>query len=294
MQQHHFLHFSKGERRGVITLVVLIVLVRLLPYVYEIWFAPFPQMPEVQITALEPDTSFTANRYEESKRKESEFKTQKKAKRFYFDPNELSQSGFEELGLNTYLAQRIVRYREKGGRFYKADDLFRIYGMDSSMANSLLPWVQIRKAAHQPEKISRPAPVQYSRIDINTADSAAWESLPGIGPKLAARIITFREKLGGFYSIDQIGETYGLADSVFLKFKNRLQRGPYALRKMNINNADKETLQAHPYIRYKLAALIIAYRNQHGNFEKISDLEKIPGCDTALLKKLEPYLNFSP
>ena len=64
---------------------------------------------------------------------------------------------------------------------------------------------------------------RYSIIDVNTADTSAFISLPGIGSKLAARIVTFREKLGGFYSVEQIGETYGLPDSTFQKIKQWLK-----------------------------------------------------------------------
>jgi competence protein ComEA len=136
---------------------------------------------------------------------------------------------------------------------------------------------------------SRPRP-RLSPIDINLADTAAFIAFPGIGSRLADRIIRFREKLGGFYSIDQIGEVYGLADSVFQKIKPFLLAGPYDLKKININTATLEELKAHPYIRYAIANSIVQYRNQHGNFTSIEELKKIVLITNDTYEKISAYL----
>ena len=104
---------------------------------------------------------------------------------------------------------------------------------------------------------------EYTIVDINKADTSAFISLPGIGNKLALRIVNFREKLGGFYSIDQIGETYGLPDSSFQKIKPFLKLETSLLKKFNINSATKDEMKLHPYIKWNLANAIVEYRNQH-------------------------------
>jgi competence ComEA-like helix-hairpin-helix protein len=114
--------------------------------------------------------------------------------------------------------------------------------------------------------------LHFSIIDVNNADTTAFISLPGIGSKLAARIITFREKLGGFYSVEQIGETYGLPDSTFQKIKQWLKLDNLSVKKININTATVDEMKAHPYIKYGLANPIVAYRNEHGAFSKIEDI----------------------
>ncbi|HEY8387260.1 MAG TPA: helix-hairpin-helix domain-containing protein [Parasegetibacter sp.] len=127
-------------------------------------------------------------------------------------------------------------------------------------------------------------------IDINLADSAQWESLPGIGPKLTARILSFREKLGGFYSIDQIGEVYGLTDSVFQKIKPFLKKGEFPVRQLSINYASEEDLRNHPYIRYNGAKAISRYRNANGKFTSVEDLKKVISINRTDLEKMKPYL----
>jgi len=133
----------------------------------------------------------------------------------------------------------------------------------------------------QPNQYSRPYPTKrflrkpLSPFDINLADTTAFIALSGIGSKLAERIVKFREKLGGFYSIEQIGEVYGLADSVFQKIRPFFLLSPFTVRKININTATLDELKSHPYIRWAIANPVIAYRNEHGPFAKIEDLKKV-------------------
>jgi competence ComEA-like helix-hairpin-helix protein len=126
---------------------------------------------------------------------------------------------------------------------------------------------------------------------VNTADTTTLISLPGIGSKLATRIITFREKLGGFYSVEQIGETYGLPDSTFQKIKQYLKLDNVSVKKININTATVDEMKAHPYIKYSLANPIVAYRNEHGMFSTIEDIKKVMAVTDEVYKKIAPYLS---
>ena len=128
-------------------------------------------------------------------------------------------------------------------------------------------------------------------VDINSADTSAYIALPGIGSKLAARIINFREKLGGFHSVEQIKETYGLPDSTFQTIKSYLQLNTPAVKQFNLNTATKDDLKAHPYIRWQLANAIVEYRNQHGPFKSLEDIKKILIIDDATYSKIVPYLS---
>jgi competence ComEA-like helix-hairpin-helix protein len=131
---------------------------------------------------------------------------------------------------------------------------------------------------------------RYEIVDINLADTTAFIALPGIGSKLASRIINFREKLGGFYSVQQIAEVYGLADSVFQKISPYLQLKDSTVKKININTATIDELKAHPYIRYNIAKAIVAYRNEHGPFLKLADIKSIMIIGETLFIQVEPYL----
>jgi competence ComEA-like helix-hairpin-helix protein len=130
-------------------------------------------------------------------------------------------------------------------------------------------------------------------IDINTADSAAWVALNGIGPGYAKRIITYREKLGGFYQVDQLKEVYGL-DSIWVKENKALLRvGAGVYRFLKINQVEWKDFR-HPYLPYGQSKVILAYRKQHGALKDFESLEKIQLLDLVAWRRLRPYLSFAP
>jgi len=222
-----------------------------------------------------------------------------KGELFYFDPNTISESEWKKLGLRDKTIQTIKKYLSKGGRFYKSEDLQKIYGLHKDEYERLISYVRIEtKALATNEQFiskdksqrAKTYTAHYTVIDINNADTSAFISLPGIGSKLALRITTFREKLGGFYSVDQIGETYGLSDSTFQKIKQWLKLDNPSVKKININTATVDELKAHPYIKYSIANPIVAYRNEHGSFSKIEDIKKVMAVTDEIYKKIAPYL----
>jgi len=244
-----------------------------------------------------------------------------------FDPNTMKEEEWLQLGLPGRVSLTLSRYIEKGGRFRKPEDLKKIYGLKLSDYERLLPFVHIRNGAKnsagrpvspaylnynaphvkKPDSVysaladtkKRDANSFYSRkklevTDINLSDSADWARLPGIGTRLASRIIHFREKLGGFYRVDQVGETFGLADSTFQKLKPVLRLSTISLVQLDVNSASKELLQAHPYIGWQLAKAIVMFRNQHGRFKNVDELLQVAQLDTQIFGKLQPYLIVNP
>ena len=195
-----------------------------------------------------------------------------------FDPNTATAADMERAGLPAYLAERIVKYREKGGVFRKKEDLKRLYGMNDDLYARIEPYIQLaeglardtlpgnsKKAGNYPRKTSVP-------LDINAADAAQWQTLPGIGAWRAERIVAYRDKLGGFVSPDQVAETYGLPDSIYQPMKPYLLGGG-VLHTLNVNTCTIEELKTHPYISPKEAGHIMAYRAQHGQVKSIDDLQ---------------------
>ncbi|MGN6419934.1 MAG: helix-hairpin-helix domain-containing protein [Pseudobacter sp.] len=236
---------------------------------------------------------------------------------FPFDPNTLTTKGWQQLGIPDKVIRTILHYISKGGQFRKPEDIEKIYGMRPVDAKRLLPFVKIEAIGtnrpgwitrHQPGKLrpdstnavvnntSLPFPAvrkkRYTNLDVNTADTAAWSGFPGIGSKLALRIVNYREKLGGFHSPDQVGETWALPDSTFQKIKPWLQCPAPSLRKIRINEATVEELKQHPYLRWNLANAIVQYRQQHGTFRSAADLQGIILLTPLLITKIAPYIEY--
>ena len=190
-----------------------------------------------------------------------------------------------------------MNFLSKGGQFRTPDDLSKIYGIRKEDFERLRPYVRLKEKQKEvvvwknEVKDVQKEIKRYKPIDINQADTADFIALPGIGNKLAARIVNFRNKLGGFYAIDQIGETFGLADSIFQKIKSYLVLEDIVVKKFNINTATLDELKSHPYIRLDIAKSLIAYRKEHGEFLQLEDLKKVVTITEDIFKKLLPYLN---
>ena len=204
---------------------------------------------------------------------------------FPFDPNEADKETLMALGFSDRTAATMLRYREKGGKFYRKEDVLKIYGVDTGIYNRLLPFIQL---VNLPERKQ----VKFNlRVDINQADKETWKLLPGIGEVYAGRICKFRELLGGFAQVAQIGETYNLPDSVFQKILPFLDASPI-LNKVKINQLSKDALSKHPYIDFKQANLIYNYRQHHGPYRGREDVIKSRAFNESELVRLEPYLSY--
>jgi DNA uptake protein ComE-like DNA-binding protein len=212
----------------------------------------------------------------------------------WFDPNMITYEDLINLGLPAKTAHIWVNFRKKGGVFRRPEDLRKIYGLSQAQYEQLLPWVRMADAQAAPP--APPAPEKFAsikktpiRLDINRANTADWEQLDGIGPAFARKITGFRDKLGGFVSIDQVAETRGLPDSVFQLIRPLLDWSPI-FQTIDINTADEAALNAHPYINFREARAIVSYRAQHGPFRQIEDLQRLHALPAETLQRIKPYL----
>lgn len=229
---------------------------------------------------------------------------------FTFNPNTLDAGGWRKLGLSEKVVRTIHHYREKGGRFYRPDDLRKIYGLHTAEADRLIPYIRIpeyngdqhgRGAAAYTSSASgngsyvAPASAASSnstqrlaRIDINTATADDWKRFPGIGDVLGSRITSFRNKLGGFRQIAQVGRTYGVKDSVFNAIKPYLVLNSATIPRLNVNTATEFQLQELPGMPGGMAQTIIAHRWAHGAFTTLAALQPVVG--EKVFQQVNTYL----
>lgn len=219
----------------------------------------------------------------------------------FFDPNKAEAEQLLTLGLSKKVVRNIEKYREKGGQFRRPQDLKKIYGMTEADFVRLEPYIQLTdsKAKSWDEETTatefqKTPPVAVNEqvsIDINRSTAEDWQQLYGIGTVLSGRIIKFRDLLGGFHSVDQVAETYGLPDSTFQSIREQLQHSPIK-KPLNINKMTEEDLKSHPYIKWQQARVIVAYREEHGPFREQADLKQVLALDEAFINRISPYLNF--
>lgn len=305
----NFLTFTKKDRRSILLLLLAIAFVfGAVKYVYPLVVKVDAVDEAVFIAASD---SLLVKQIDDSKTYSNDYSTdngyatytKKNYERsftgtmFYFDPNTLDAAGWQRLGIKDKTIASMQKYIAKGGRFREPDDLRKVWGLRDDEKERLIPYVRIVTQV-QPAYTNNYTPSEkkpYEKkviapVDINAGDSSAFDALPGIGGGYSRRIINFRNRLGGFYKVEQIAETFGLPDSVFQKIKPLLKISGNDVKKININTAKEEELKAHPYIRWQLAKVISEYKKQHGDFKSLQDLKKIMVIDEATYNKISPYL----
>lgn len=225
-----------------------------------------------------------------------------------FNPNNVDYEELITLGFNDIISKRIVNYRNKGGTFYHKSDLYKIYGIDSNLVNQLFSYIELpvtKVNIHTPKnelvntsthKVKGSIKeIELPDFDINIADTAMLQTIKGIGSVFAKRIVNYRESLGGFISKSQLFEVYNLDSAVISRLYDKIYLdSSLHVKRIFINRAKVTELAQHPYISWQQAKLLVAYRNQHGDFKTTRDLVKVYGIEEKDIKRIAPYIDCSP
>ncbi|GAB4042483.1 helix-hairpin-helix domain-containing protein [Spirosoma litoris] len=315
--------FSHKEARGFVVLLFLTLLFLLVPFVYRF----IGDQKPVDTSAADQrklDSLVALMQAEEAKQPQFGSRSDKdkttvehfsEPKLFRFDPNTVSVAGWQQLGLPKWLAERIDKYRTKGGQFRKKEDLLHIYDFPPDLYDQLEPYIALKEAnpsdrpgndlsskgtsynnesykpSERPAYAERaPKPV-LQPFDINTADTSQLIALKGIGATLAGRIVKFRDALGGFVSEDQFRDIYGL-DSLALDELQKFGKIRSSVRKIPVNTATIDELDRHPFLSRRQAQIIVNYREQHGAYTSAESLKPIRILDAKTIEKIAPYLEF--
>ncbi|AKD55332.1 helix-hairpin-helix domain-containing protein [Spirosoma radiotolerans] len=315
--------FSHKETRGFLVLLFLTILCLLIPFAYRLLSDSTP----VDTSAADQrklDSLVALMQIEEAKQPKFADRGEKEkttAERFsdpklvHFDPNTISVAGWQQLGVPRWMAERIEKYRSKGGQFRRKEDLLKIYDFPPDLYDQLEPYITLKetpqstqfkndrftankpfpnqpyKPNDRPAYSERPAKPVLQPFDINTADTAQLIALKGIGATLAGRIVKFRDALGGFVSTDQFREIYGL-DSLALTELQTFGKIRSSVRKIPVNTASAEELDRHPFLSRRQAQIIVNYREQHGAYTSAESLKPIRVLDAKTIEKIAPYLEF--
>lgn len=232
-----------------------------------------------------------------------------------FDPNTADSSTLVHLGLKKWQASNMLKYRAKGGRYRKAEDMKKLYGMTDSMYQALLPYIQIDTLAIQqyrdsvrksqmdsvrtdslPRYIS---PKRDTILNLRTADTTELKLIRGIGSYRAQQIVRYRKQLGGFTSVEQLYEIKALkpllsdtlsADSLLAHF----WLDSIIVDPLPVNSASLERLQRHPYLSFEQAKAIYELRRRKVRLSSIKALEQLDCFTPEELLRVAPYLSFKP
>ena len=170
----------------------------------------------------------------------------RKVESFKFNPNTVSKADLQRLGFSEKQAQSIINYREKGGRFRRKEDFAKSYVVSDSIYKRLAPYINI------------------PLLDINTADSAAFDALPGIGGWFASRMIAYRTELGGYSYKEQLMDIKNFDQEKFDGLKDLITLSTKTLSPFKLWTLPADSLKTHPYIRnYETARSIVFFRENN-------------------------------
>ena len=297
-----FFYFSKKERRGIVFLLGMIVTI------IGIWLVS-PYLIE------ESDKDTNQESFEEMERflagikiieqqRNASFKKKEVVKRKVvlapFEPNLADSIEFLQLGLPSFIAHNIIRYRQAGGKFATAEAFSRIYGITEEQFHTLEPYIYISESFQKKPDTLRYAKVEKrdtlafykypegTLVDLNRADTTELKKIPGIGIGIAQAIVAYRNRLGGFYDVAQLQELKWVTSDIQRWFK--VENCP--IHRINANKASLDRLRAHPYINYYQARDIVEVRRKKDKLKSLSQLSLYEEFAEKDLERLSHYLTF--
>lgn len=242
-----------------------------------------------------------------------------------FDPNTVDSATLVSFGLTSRQARTFIRYRAAGAVFRTPESLSRVYGLSPEDIDRLVPYVRIGKGyasapthdrnnyprrhhSSSPRQTNFSSPAisdttktwrekrypekfrQLTKVDPNTADTTLLQRIPGIGSWISRNIVTHRDKLGGFHSVEQLLEVKYFPPERLEWFE--VQATDVVLKKININTASFAALSTHPYIRYEQARDLQHYIRLYGKIPGMEQLRRTSIFTLQELDQLTPYLEF--
>jgi competence ComEA-like helix-hairpin-helix protein len=209
---------------------------------------------------------------------------------FPFDPNNIGKDDFEKLGFSEKQSESIVKYREKGKVFKSKQDFQKVFVVSDEMYVHLENWILL---PDEETIVSELNEQEIIVIELNTADTTSLQQISRIGNYLAKRIVDYRQKLGGFHSIEQLMEINGINEERFTGIIPYVYVDKGKIARLDLNKNSFKDFTRHPYFEYYVVKAIFEYKDKHGIFTSVEDIKKISLIDNDLYHKINPYLYVS-
>lgn len=300
------LYVRKSDRRAVLFLLCLITVATTLIYLTGSYGGDVtPFYGDTLSHSRGDDTMRRHSGREDGRKKETIYYAveSRQTQLFPFDPNTADSTQLLSLGLSPWQVRSIYRYRAKGGIFREPSDFAKLYGLTIKEYRRLKPYIRIspdympastlfakeETVRHKRDTLRYPVKLKPSEtIELNHADTNALKKVPGIGSGFARSIVYYRERLGGFHSVEQLMEIENFPEKSLDYFTIESA----TLRKININKLSVTQLRRHPYINFHQAKAIDDYRRLHGDIKSLQELSLNRDFTPAAIERLEPYVEY--
>jgi competence ComEA-like helix-hairpin-helix protein len=292
------LYFSREEKRGVIAIVAITLLCGLI--IMLIGHTDTADDTDDGSFGEEYEAFMVSLQQKKQRGRHSGLKYAERALDLHpFNPNTADSAEFVSMGLPQWMAHNILSYRSKGGHFRKAEDFAKIYGLTEDMFSQIEPYIVIPDEPEEArvsllvrDSTRRDSIFKYPRgtvLPINAADTTELKKIPGVGSGIARMIVYYRDKLGGFYSVEQLSEINLRADSLRL-WLTTLPTD--TMRTVNVNRSSVARMRSHPYINFYQARAIAEHRRKYGNLHSLDELRLMEEFTESDMQRLKHYVSF--
>ena len=300
-----FFYYSRSERRAVYFLLFLIALL----LVAIIFYSKRDNASSDLVENSAEVDSFLADvkKVKEYSVKESQddySDAHRTGLLFEFDPSSADSIELSRLGLPSYVVKNVLKYRAKGGRFKTPASFSKIYGLTPELFAELEPYIRIPEQLSARKRkqvfpktdsirveIRQQSSEKYSKgtqVDVNMADTMELKKIPGIGSVIARNIVAYRQRLGGFYDLEQLLEVRFFTPELLEWFV----LGDSQVNKLRVNRESLDKLRAHPYLNFYQAKIIVEHRKKRGEIKSLSQLSLYEEFTEKDLKRLSAYFSF--
>ena len=306
-----FFYYSRRERRGILVLIAASLLVSLGGEVYIRLQARQEDNAADSLDrqqAIAEYQAFAASVRTREKEEKNGYTTWKDKYNpppvlVPFNPNTADSATFRQLGLPAWMARNILRYREKGGIFRRAEDFRKIYGLTEEQYATLQPYIRIpatdtftRRPSlflteQRKDSLQAAKPLKYAPgtlVDLNRADTTELKKIPGIGSGIARLISGYRQRLGGFYRLSQLEEI----NLDYRQLASWFRIDTTAIRRIPVNRVNVDRLRRHPYLNFYQAKALVEYRRKHGPLKSLKPFVLYEEFTHEDLERMGHYLSF--
>lgn len=281
-------YFSKEQRIGILVLFFVIVILQITFCVTDFNQPHHISLEEKQWISLGKKSKAI-----------SDSDSAPNYKVYPFNPNFISDEKAYRYGMTLEQIKRLRNFRNQGKFANSVKEFQMVTGISDSVLNAMAPhfkfpeWVTNPSSNYIKSKWKEfPKKETLKVLDINLATKEDLMKVVGIGDAISDRIIKQKELLGGFVSMDQMEEIWGLSPEVIYDLnKYFVIKSNPNIKKININSASIKELGQFYYFRYPISKNIVSYRSMNGDI-KIEDLTNIKGFPLDKIKIIALYLEF--
>ena len=283
--------FSRGQRVGIFLLFSIII-----SFQMTYFFTDFSSFSN---DSLEKEKWLSLQSQIDSMKQD---KLNYVPKIYPFNPNFISDYKGYKLGMTVLEIDRLLAFRKQNKYVNSPEEFQAVTKVSDSLLNAISPyfkfpdWVKNKKEFKEYKKYANAAFAKKEKwvvIDINQATQEDLIKIYGIGEAISLRILKFKENLGGFVSMEQMKDVWGLSPEVIENLNSHFKVSTLPnVKKVDINNASIKELSQFPYFNYQLARQIVTFRSMNGDFKNIDDLTKIKGLSIDKANIIALYLAF--